>query len=113
MVTGGVSNVPRSFEANGIVLKTYPLLLQLPVSLFTQFRASAKEGSRESESLGTGSEINSSWPRIACSRYLRGVNNSTRFKTLQQMSQCVPIPTLTGRKICRQFKLSKLLCYMI
>jgi hypothetical protein len=106
MVIGGVSNVPQSFEANvGLVLRTYPLFLQPPVRLFTQFRASAKEGSRESESLCSGSEINSSLPRIAFSRYLCGVDNSTRFKTLQQMSQCVPIPTLTGRKICKQFKL--------
>jgi hypothetical protein len=58
MVTGGVTNVPQSFVANGIVLRTCPLFLQLPVRLFTQFRASAKEGSRESESLGSGSEIN-------------------------------------------------------
>jgi len=106
MVTGGISNVPQSFEANvGIVRNMYPLFLQLPVRFLTQFRASAKEGSRESESLGSGSEINSSWPRIAFSRDLYGVDNSTRFKTLQQMSQCVPIPILTGRKSCRQFKL--------
>ena len=105
MVTGGVSNVPQPFEADGIVLRTYSLFLQLPLRLFTQFRARATEGSRGSESLGSGCEINNSWPCIAFSRYLRGVDNSTRFKTLQQMSQCVPISTLTGRKICRQFKL--------
>lgn len=54
MVTGSVSNVPQSSEANRIILRTHPLFLQIPVRLFTKFRASWKEGSRVSEGLGCG-----------------------------------------------------------
>lgn len=72
IVTDGVSNVPQSFEANaGVVLRSYLLFLQLPVRLFAQFRASAKEGSRGSGSLVSGTEINILWPRSALSILVR------------------------------------------